>query len=63
MSTVLTLTRRVARELPARFRDDDVRYSESLVEHCLDAYTEPGEYVLDPFAGWRRWIFRRSTSP
>lgn len=38
--------------LPARFQQDDVRYPESLVEHFLQAYTQAGDTVLDPFAGY-----------
>lgn len=52
MRTVLSLARRVSRELPAEFADDDVRFSEALVEHLLGRFTVPGQYVLDPFAGY-----------
>ena len=37
--------------LPARFQQDDVRYPESLVEYFLQAYTQAGDTVLDPFMG------------
>jgi SAM-dependent methyltransferase len=39
-------------DLPPEFREDDVRYSESLVEHFLGEYTRPGDVVFDPFAGY-----------
>jgi len=39
-------------ELPERFRHDDVRYAEALVEQFLSEYTRPGDRVLDPFAGF-----------
>ena len=39
-------------ELPTEFRDDDVRYSESLVEHFLRGFTHEGDFVFDPFAGY-----------
>lgn len=38
--------------LPDQLADDDVRYPAHLVEHFLTEYTEPGERVLDPFAGF-----------
>jgi DNA modification methylase len=38
--------------LPAAFQDDEVRYPESLVEHFLREYTQAGDTVLDPFAGY-----------
>ena len=34
------------------FEDDDVRYSESLVEYFLHEFTQAGEIVFDPFAGY-----------
>jgi hypothetical protein len=52
MSTVLRLTRRLSRQLPTELEGDDVRYSESLVEHFLGQFTQPGDLVLDPFAGY-----------
>lgn len=39
-------------QLPPEFRDDDVRYPEALVERMLERYTQPGDVVLDPFAGF-----------
>jgi hypothetical protein len=38
--------------LPPAFRDDDVRYPESLVECFLEEYTQAGDTILDPFAGF-----------
>lgn len=38
--------------LPDDLADDDVRYPPQLVEHFLTQYTEAGEVVLDPFAGF-----------
>lgn len=38
--------------LPDELAGDDVRYPPQLVEHFLAKYTEPGELVLDPFAGF-----------
>jgi len=52
MQTVLSLTRRLSRELPAKLARDDVRFSETLVEHFLELFTMPGDYVIDPFAGY-----------
>jgi hypothetical protein len=38
--------------LPAEFAADDVRYPESLVQRFLEEYTQPGDLVFDPFAGF-----------
>jgi DNA modification methylase len=47
---------RVRSELPRRDRpagyDDDVEFTEELVEHFLALFTEPGDLVLDPFVGF-----------
>lgn len=52
MKTHLYLELSHVEELPAAFRDDDVRYPESLVQHFLQEYTRAGDTVLDPFAGY-----------
>ncbi|MCP4543900.1 MAG: methyltransferase domain-containing protein [Chloroflexi bacterium] len=39
-------------ELPAEFQHDDVRYSESLVKYLLEEFTQKGNVVFDPFAGF-----------
>jgi len=52
MPTYLQLTNTNQRTLPPEFRDDDVRYPESLVEHFLNEFTHAGDIVLDPFAGY-----------
>jgi DNA modification methylase len=38
--------------LPAAFQDDDIRYPESLVEYFLQEFTQAGNTILDPFAGY-----------
>jgi SAM-dependent methyltransferase len=38
--------------LPPEFQDDDVRYSGTLVEHFVRAFTREGDVVFDPFAGY-----------
>lgn len=38
--------------LPLEFQDDDVRYSESLVEHFLREFTKEKDIIFDPFAGF-----------
>jgi len=43
--------------LPDVFQDDDVRYPESLVEHFLEQYTQKGDVVFDPFAGYGTTLF------
>jgi len=52
MPTYLHLTNANRRVLPPEFREDDVRYPETLVEHFLNEFTRPGDIVLDPFAGY-----------
>ena len=38
--------------LPTRFAADDVRFSEALVGFFVERLTDPGDAVLDPFAGF-----------
>ena len=38
--------------LPPRFRHEDVRYADSLVEFFVNEFTEKGQVVFDPFAGY-----------
>jgi len=38
--------------LPEKFQDDDVRSSEFLTEYFIEYYTQPGDTVFDPFAGF-----------
>lgn len=52
MKSYLSLEFSYPEELPDAFKDDDVRYPESLVEHFLMEYTHAGDTVLDPFAGY-----------
>jgi DNA modification methylase len=57
MKTYLSLKLSHSEELPAAFKDDDVRYPESLVEHFLKEFTRAGDTVLDPFAGYGTTLF------
>lgn len=52
MKTYLHLTLTHPAPLPAAFQADDVRYPESLVAHFLEQYTQVGDVVFDPFAGY-----------
>ena len=52
MKTVLHLSGKHNYTLPAIFQQDDVRYPESLVEHFLEQFTQKGDVVFDPFAGF-----------
>jgi len=52
MKSYLSLEFAFPEELPAAFITDDVRYPASLVEHFLNEYTQAGDAVLDPFAGY-----------
>ena len=50
--TALTFEHGRQTALPARFADDDVRFSEQLVSFFVGRLTDPGDSVLDPFAGF-----------
>jgi len=52
MRTYLQLENKNRFELPEKYREDDIRYSESLVEYFLKIYTREGDTVFDPFAGF-----------
>ena len=49
VQTWLQLPRGNKAVLPARFQHEDVRYADSLVEFCIDKFTEKGQVVFDPF--------------
>jgi len=51
MRTVITLPMIKNRKIPLRFQKDDNRFPEILVENFLMHYTEPGDKVIDIFAG------------
>jgi DNA modification methylase len=57
MKTYINLSSAHRYPLPAIFQDDDVRYSESLVETFLEQYTRQGDVVFDPFAGFGTTLF------
>lgn len=38
--------------LPPRYRHENVRAADSLVEYCINKYSEKGQIVFDPFAGY-----------
>ena len=52
MQTWLSLTRGNKTILPARFRHEDVRASENMLEFFINQFTEKGQIVFDPFAGF-----------
>ena len=52
MRTYLELPNEQDEALPAEFADDDVRYTPALVRTFLAEYTQPGQVVFDPFAGY-----------
>ena len=52
MRTCIKLENTNRFELPLEFQEDDVRYSESIVEHFLNEFTGKGDIVFDPFAGY-----------
>jgi DNA modification methylase len=44
-------------ELPSRFRHEDVRASDNMLEYLVDKFTKPGQIVFDPFAGFGTTLF------
>ena len=52
MRTCIQLKNTNKYDLPVEFQDDDVRYSESIVEHFLHEFTQENDIVFDPFAGF-----------
>lgn len=52
MKTFIQLKNSNRTQLPPIFRQDDVRYAESLVEHFLQEFTVENDVVFDPFAGF-----------
>ena len=57
MKTYIHLTNTIQSPLPTPYQEDDVRYPESLVEHFLEQYTQQGDVVFDPFAGFGTTLF------
>jgi tRNA G10 N-methylase Trm11 len=57
MKTHIHLEMSHPQALPVAFQDDDVRYPESLVEYFLQEFTQAGDTVLDPFAGYGTTLF------
>ena len=52
MRTYLELPNEQDEALPAECASDDVRYTPALVRTFLAEYTQPGQVVFDPFAGY-----------
>ena len=50
--TWLHLSRGNKTVLPSRFRHEDVRASENMLEFFINKFTEKGQIVFDPFAGF-----------
>lgn len=57
MTTYIMMENTHEYTLPAQFKDDDVRYPGALVRHFLELYTQPGDIVLDPFAGYGTTLY------
>ena len=58
VQTWLELPRGNKQVLPSRFRRDaHVRAADSLVEYCIKEYSEEGQVVFDPFAGYGTMLF------
>jgi DNA modification methylase len=50
--TFLELTKECSLTLPERYRDEDVRFPDGMVEHFIGRFTREGDLVFDPFAGF-----------
>ena len=57
MQTWLNLPRGNKIVLPGRFRHENVRCADSLVEYCVNKFSEEGQVVFDPFAGYGTTLF------
>jgi SAM-dependent methyltransferase len=52
VQTWLNLPRGNKLVLPSRFRGEDVRAADSLIDYYITTFTHEGEVVFDPFAGY-----------
>ena len=52
IQTWLQFTRGNRTTLPSRFQHEDVRASENMLAHFINEFTQPGQIVFDPFAGF-----------
>ena len=52
MKSYLHLDNTPSAPLPLEFSGDDVRFSESFARHFITEFTQPGDVVFDPFAGF-----------
>jgi hypothetical protein len=52
VQTWLQLPRSNRTVLPSRFQHEDVRASENMLEFFINKFSEPGQVVFDPFAGF-----------
>jgi DNA modification methylase len=52
VQTWLHLTKGNKTVLPPRFRHEDVRASENMLEFFVNEFTEKGQVIFDPFAGF-----------
>lgn len=57
VQTWLQFTRGNKTVLPSRFRHEDVRASENMLEHFVGEFTQEGQIVFDPFAGFGTTLF------
>ena len=57
VQTWLNLPRGNKIVLPSRFSHENVRCADSLVEYCVNEFSETGQVVFDPFAGYGTTLF------
>ncbi len=52
MKTFLELTKECRQVLPEKYRNQDVRFPDGMVEHFIRRFTREKDLVFDPFAGF-----------
>ena len=57
MKTILNFQQQFSHELPKHLRDQDIRLSEQFLEYFIEEFTEIGDVVFDPFAGFGTTLF------
>jgi len=57
LKTILKFDTQNSHRLPLEFQNDDVRFSDSFAEYFIEHFSEPGNVVFDPFAGFGTTLF------
>ena len=57
MKTILAFDTYNALALPSEFQANDVRFSDAFAEHFIEHFSQPGDVVFDPFAGYGTTLY------